>query len=251
MALLDKALPAFEDLFREVYETTRTLRFNNRVRQHILAVSLHGSVLEIGFGILKSLKDGNGTAAWILLRSLLETHVDLLNIVADAGYDEIMHATLLSQQERLIGAAQMRSTSPLFTEMSTNRTVAQHAQWIKSELKRLKAKGKVPLSVKKRFEKAGQMQLYDGPYWIMSNHTHGNLNVLESRHMEPSPSGFGVEYFRLISDVDANLLVDTSAGVLANSVGAVQSLLEGDHPKGLERIKEKLEVLRSYWGNSA
>lgn len=252
MALLPKALPLFEDLVREVYEATATLRFNDKSRQHILAVSLHGSVVEIAFGVLTVLKGlndvANGTAAWILLRSLVEAYIDLLNIVSDPGYDEFMHAAFLDQQRRRVGIAQTRgTTNPFLKSITGNPAVIQHGQWVESELQRLKQKGVAPLSVKERFDRAGQLNLYDGPYSSLSQQTHNNLGVLEARHMEPSPQGFAIHYFRDIPDEDVNMVLDTAAGVLANSLASLKSLLEGGTPTGLEGVTEKLTQLRSLW----
>ena len=253
MSLLRKAFPLFEELYRTVFETTSTLKFDNENRQNIIAVSLHGSVLEIAFGILTVLRKNrgvpNGTAAWILLRSLLEALIDLLNIVADAGYDEVMHASYLDQQKRSLRVASTRAASnPFFKSLVADPAgAAQHAQWVQSELQRLKQAGVVPLSVKERFERAGQLNLYDGPYSILSSHTHSNLIALEGRHIELSPDGFDVHYFRDIPDEDTQMIIDSAAGAIANSLAAVKSLLEGNPPSGLEEVSEKLKTLRSLW----
>jgi hypothetical protein len=202
--------------------------------------------------MLDVLKHGNGTAAWILVRSLLEAFVDLINIVDDPGYDEVMHASFLEQQKRRIGIAQKRgTTNPYLRSIVGNSTVLQHGQWIDAELASLKQKGVVPLNVKDRFERAKLLDLYDGPYSSMSQQTHSNLGALEERHIDVLPTGVTVTYFREITDDHAQMILDSAAGVLANSVSAVKSLLEGYPPKGLEGISEELRKLRALWKQGA
>jgi len=252
MNLWDKALPRFEELFRQVREVTRELGFSDKNKQHIIAVLLHGSIIEIADGILDTLKRSNGTAAWILTRSLLETFVDLINIADDSGYADFMNASFLEQQKKRIGIAQNRgATNPYLKSIADNARTLQHGQWVGSELERLKEKGVMPLNVKERFERAGQLDLYDGPYSIMSLHTHNNLGALEQQHLRMQPTGLTVTYFRELSDEDVRMLLDTAGGVLAHSLGVVKSLLEGDSPKGLEGIMEELGGLRDLWEQNA
>jgi hypothetical protein len=92
--------------------------------------------------------------------------------------------------------------------------------------------------------------LYDGPYSSMSQQTHSNLGALEERHIDVQPTGVSVTYLREIPDSHAQIILDSAAGLLVNSVAAVKSLLEGDPHKDLEGIAEELQKLRGLWKQS-
>jgi len=250
MALIDQALPKFEEFFREVYDLAGRLKFNNRLRQHLIAVSLLGSVIEIAFGILTLLKEevANATGAWVLQRSLFEAFVDLKNIVGDSGYDKFMHANFLDNQRKAMNVAQNRgAANPYLNSLIGDSTIDHHKQWVESELQRLKDSGVRPLKVMERFDRAGELDLYDGPYALLSSHAHNNLGAIEQRHLDISSRGASVHYFREISDEDTTMLIDTTVGVLANSVAAVKSLLDGAPPTGLDGVTTKLGELRALW----
>jgi Family of unknown function (DUF5677) len=249
MDLLDSALPRLDELYHAVYSSTRELRFHNRSRQHILAVALHGTVLELAASIIVVLKRRFGSGAWVLLRSLLEAYVDLANIAEDPAYDEFMHAAYLDQQRRtLITAHNQGSAHPFLGALGNGNTAAAaHLARVQTELRRLKDKGVVPLQVRERFKRAGKLDWYEGPYAILTQQSHNNLGPLQERHVEVSREGFNVYYFRDVPDDHARMIIDTTAGVLANSLALIISLVDSDGAQKLEAVTKKLEELRSLW----
>ena len=53
--------------------------------------------------------------------------------------------------------------------------------------------------------------------------------------------------FDTVSDEDAMFIVDTTAGITANSVAALKGLLEGGAPSGLHGLTAAVSNLRTLW----
>lgn len=248
MSLLDSAQPLLKKVLSAVHAITRELRFSGTDQQHLVSVALLATILEEADGISAALDRRDGTSAFILLRSLLEAFVDLLNIVNDPQYAEFMHAAVLDQQRRILESALERgSNSPFLACLAGSSDAAAHLAWVRSELSQLKARGIEPLSIRKRFERARQLDYYEGPYANLCWHSHNNLNVLEGRHLRHTSEGIEIRIFDWLADDDAQIIVDTTAGIAANSVAAVKGLLESGRSSSLEGVTHALTELRDLW----
>ena len=250
-SLRERALPLLQALLVEAERLAGAVDFDPSDRQHLIAVSLLGSVLELARGAALTLTHGNIAASFVILRSALEAHVDLQNISEDHAYAWSMEATHLDQQRRVIKSSRERGAqNPYLASMPGNSSVDQHYAWILARLQELKEQGIQPPSVKRRFELAGELDLYEGPYASLSWESHNNINVLEARHLRESEHGYDVHYFQPPTDIDSQLVIDSLAGIVANSVASVKGTVEGAPPADLEDLTAKLSALRSLWKHS-
>lgn len=248
MSLLEKILPRLRSVLDETHGIVKGLHFDPSKQQHLLAGALLGRILEEGEGIYAMLERKDSACGFILLRSLLEAYVDLINVSNDPAYAEFMNAAFLDQQRILLETAlEKGSQSPFLASLPGNTDAAVQLDWVRSTLKQLKDRQVKPLSVRKRFKRAGQIAYYEGPYAHLCWHSHNNVNVLESRHLGFTDAGVEIRAFTPIDDDDAQLISDTTAGISANCVASVKELLEGEPVAGLERLAEALGNLRDLW----
>ncbi len=250
MPLLTEGLLLFRDLLSEARRLTQEARLDSRNPQHLLAGSLHAAVLERARGVATLLEGGDAACAFVVLRSLLEASIDLFNVVDDPQYAEFMNAAFLDQKRRVLNAAtQAASTNPylsLFADPSID--IPANLSQVRGEIADLKARGFPLLSVEQRFQRAKQLELYQGPYAYLCWQSHNNINSLEERHIVSTPAGVAVRYFAAPSDEDVLLALDTAGGILANSVSLLHQLA---NPSGWRTVTKdltsKLEVLRAFW----
>ncbi|HEX7182916.1 MAG TPA: DUF5677 domain-containing protein [Thermoanaerobaculia bacterium] len=244
MSLLEEILPRLRNVLDQIHGLVKGLHFDPRNQQHLLAGALLGRILEEAEGIYVMLERQDSACGFILLRSLLEAHVDLINISSDPTYIEFMNAAFLDQQRFLLEAAlEKGSKSPFLANLPGNTEAAEQLDWVRSTLKQLEERQIKPLSVRKRFKRADQLDYYEGPYAHLCWHSH----VLESRHLRLTDAGVVIRAFAPIDDDDAHLISDTTAGISANCVASVKKLLEGEPVTGLERLSEALGNLRNLW----
>lgn len=244
--MIERILELLRAVLDEVHTLVQDVELKTTDRQHVLSGALLGRVLEFAEGIYVMLERRDSACSLILLRSLLEVHVDLRNLAEDPGYDEFMHAAWLNQQRRgLQKALKKGSDSRLIATSDDADEAREHLDHVHSTLQELKSRDIIPLSIESRFQRAGELDLYDGPYAHLSWNTHSNLNVLEERHVRVSDAGFEIQAFAPICNHEAAIVSDTTAGVAANALVAVRKLAHPDAGQNeLNRLGERLESLR-------
>ena len=89
----DKTLGLLHELHSDAIEMSRKLLFDKTHPQHRHVLALYGSILEFSSSIILLTKDGPKTALPIILRSLLEAYVDMLNLCADPKYGYTLEAS--------------------------------------------------------------------------------------------------------------------------------------------------------------
>jgi hypothetical protein len=242
------AIAALHSLHEEVLARTQLIEFQPHNSQHLVAMSLHGTLQEHIEAATESLSAGNSSAAFILSRSALEAFVDLVNIVECAAYSEHMRCAFLTQQKTTIKNALGRGVSnPYLLSIAGDKTMPAHLANIQDELQTLASRDIKKMSARQRFKRAGLEDLYEGPYAHLCSHSHNNLSALESRHLRQSTTGPEIWYFQRPTNDDVQLIVDTLAGILANSIANIVQLIEGQNPPDLPEIQHKLSEVRALW----
>jgi hypothetical protein len=245
--MADTLLKLLRDVLDEVHSLVPAVHFSATNRQHLLSGALLGRILEIAEGIYSTLERQDSACGFILLRSLLEVHMDLRILEKDPGHDEVMHAAWLSQQKSMLEkAVEKGSVSPFLRSIAGEAGAKELLDEVRAQLLELKDRKIRPLSIKEKFEKAGLLDYYDGPYNDLSWNTHSNINVLEKRHIKLKSGGFEIRAFDPISDVELKIISDTAAGFVANSlVAATNVAAEGAEACDLSNLTEKLGRFRA------
>jgi hypothetical protein len=108
-------------------------------------------------------------------------------------------------------------------------------------------KGRPPLNVFQRFEKADMVEEYRSLYNFLSCDAHSNIRALISRHISFTDSDFEVTYYKDEPIEAFNSILDSSAGLLlqaslemhnryvTDNVGEVTAMLEE-----LKTVREKI-----------
>jgi hypothetical protein len=249
---IPEMIAQYEAFAAEVHSVSKTLSFDRNDSQQLCAVSLHGTLLELSHGAVELLKIRHATCTPILLRTMLEAYVDLSNLVNDPDYVKRMGAAWYKQQLRLAKAAlecRGDNDNPYLTDLAGNEDLEKAIGKIESELTRLRCEGQGKLTIKERFTQAGEQHRYVSVYAHLCTASHNNLNVLEDRHIEGTANGHQVVYFRPIKACEAQMHIDTMAGLIANSLAFVNQLLDGG-PQDLHSVESELHKLRELYSGA-
>ena len=245
--MADDILELLRDVLDEAHELVSSIHFSATNRQHLLAGALLGRVLEIAEGTYAMLERQDSACGYILLRSLLEIHIDLRNLEKNPDYDKFMQAAWLSQQKSMLEkAVEKGSTSPFLKSIAGESGARELLDEVRAKLLEFKSKEVKPLSIREKFEKVDELDYYEGPYADLSWNTHSNVNVLVKRHIGFRDEDVEIRAFDPISDVDMGIISDTAAGIVANSLVAAKSIAaDGATNCDLGRLTEKLERFRT------
>jgi len=247
VAMADNTLKLLREVLDEVHGLVSTVHFSAESRQHLLAGALLGRVLEIAEGVYATLERRDSACGYILLRSLMEVHMDLRILEKHPGHDEVMRAAWLNQQKGILErAVEKGSMSPFLKSIAGEAGAKELLDEVRSTLLEFKEREVKPMSIREKFEKAGQFDYYEGPYNDLSWNTHSNVNVLLRRHLRFVDGGVEIRAFDPISDVEMDIISDVVAGVVANSLVAAKNITgEGASDCDLGLLTQKLAKFRA------
>lgn len=166
----------------------------------------------------------------ILLRSTLESYVDLLNVLSDESYvDCILAADADSEHKYLSGYS---------SENAYYRASEPPSEKRLDVLKSEKSQG---LKISKRFQKAGCMDLYLTVYNNLCRHSHGNVSALASKHFENDR----VVLRRKVSDPELLFIMSSAIKIAISSTSGIFEFFDipDSERDRCEGIRDQVAVL--------
>ena len=245
---MDKLIERLENIYKVVFSRTDKLEFNRHNAQHLYSICMHGSVLESASACITLLNNKEWTAVPALLRNLLEEYVDLVNVRKDPDYLKRMQCSFLKEQSRVLKKAiDSGDANPYLEALSNCEGVDSHYEKVISELAALRSSGFGELGIRDRFDRARLVGMYESVYALLCQHSHNNLNILESRHLEEYGDSVRVAYFQPWSADDMMPYINTIAGVVVGSLKEVAAVLGVEREFDIEEIDNELIKLRSLY----
>jgi Family of unknown function (DUF5677) len=209
----------------------------------VIALAIYGTVIELFSSCVGLAALGEPTAIPIILRSMYESHVDLDNLLQDAGYVEHIHAAGYQQTLKIMEA------TPLRQLMKQGRK-AEYDE-LSAKLADLKCRGKGPLQISQRYKRAGRLDEYEGIYGLLCIDMHGNTPALAERHLSEKPDGgLLVSFFSRYDPWTVIRRLDLGLGFLLGSARDVHGAFKvpapeiGELAATLERVKAERTELR-------
>jgi Family of unknown function (DUF5677) len=202
----------------------------------VLALAIYGTVTELFSACVGLAKLGEPTAIPIILRSMLESHVDLDNMLHETGYYEHVQAAGYEQTIKVMEATPLR-------QLKADRK-ADYDE-LSAMLSDLKCRGKGPLKIWKRFQRAGRIDEYNGIYTLLCTDAHGNSPALAERHLSEKPEGgMLISYFGPQEPETIIRRLDLGLGFLLGSARDMHGTFKVPAPE-IDELAVKLERVKS------
>ncbi|QIW10672.1 DUF5677 domain-containing protein [Francisella sp. LA112445] len=163
----DKFILARDKLFSDI-------KFKNQKEKFILV--LEARINSLTEELLFLARNSRYTSSQILMRSTIETYIDLKCLVQDDSFIDV-----LIQSERESEKKYLENFSP-----NNKYYGLQFENDVQNRLKKLykdndKSKH---IRIYQKFEKVGELDFYRTVYNYLCRHTHGNITALASKHFE-------------------------------------------------------------------
>lgn len=147
----------------------------------ILALGLHGTVIEHFSSCILLAQYSEPRAIPIILRSQYEALVDLENLAKDRSYHcRIEHANIV-QTLKIMRGGILRKHFQEGRPETYGELSARQAE--------LELEGKASLSLKTRCATVDRLDEYQGIYGLLCLDTHNNASALAERHLSERPDG--------------------------------------------------------------
>jgi len=205
-------------------EAAEGLRFDKKHPLHFTLVALFGSVVELTHG-LKVLQDAGATCAVpSAFRTLLETRVEFVNLLADAKYGYFMEAADLKETLKMLRAAR-DGRNPYLTDIAALPNLLDLTRQLEDRLEELRREGYHSLQIVERFERAGMKAEYESIYNSLSTDSDSNRRALVDRHVELDEGDFELVFFKKSSDEYSLPYLDSASTYLLESTREILALL--------------------------
>lgn len=188
--MFDLLTRAYDDTCRRIVN----IEFDKTDFRSTAIVALHASIIELTGSAITLLQSGRAVGVNIILRSMLDAYVDLINLLADPAYLDQMRANYHAEWLKPLKAG-LAGDDPLlkaFMDENFLKAVKYHS----TEDAALKARGIRPMKTLERFSKAGMGSAYPTVYNSLSAETHNNIRALIARHIRVDDEVMEVVIFR-------------------------------------------------------
>lgn len=241
---MTRQLEFLEYMKDEALKHAASLRFEKSNHQHLYSMALYGSIVELTTACIILIKEDVSIAVPILFRTVLEAHVDLTNVCADASYCRNMEANDLKEWIKILKEAG-REENPYLASISRLEDRSSVLANQEADLRILGENGYHPLTAFDRFSKASLKKEYRSIYNLVCFHSHNNITSLIRRHIDIQGDAFTVTYFK---ETDSSYLIDSLSGTLIDASCKVHRLLGSQLLPTLEKIWDELTKLRQDLG---
>jgi hypothetical protein len=224
-------------------ELLSDVRFNVGLRSDRLILGTYASLIEF-CGATVTLVDANGhIAVPLVFRSFLEAYVHFINATNDENYVNHYEA---SHHEHWIKVLKERDEpNPFLAEIHSHAERANKLKEHEDELARLKGAGFGPLLTRDRFQRAGQLDVYQSVYLFESDAVHTSLQALLERHHELTEGRLELTLYkeRPLDEFMARL--DGTAAGLLDATQKVHDRYKSGRTKDVGALSEEFAKLRA------
>lgn len=212
-----------------------------------LAASFTCTILENSSACFALILNNHYTAVPILIRNIMEAHIDLLNICKDENYKYILLYIFLNEKIR---ESEFATKDNPFTTLIYN--LPEYKEQLCSyekEFKELKLTVKEKHTrIKYRF-KSVDKNLYTIYMWLC-HRSHNNLDALEERHFNIEENRFELSVFRNAKESELYIYIDAISGILVKSIMTLFEYLQIENNK-VNELGSLLEEIRASYSSQA
>jgi hypothetical protein len=238
-----ETLEALKAFHHRLLQLASALRFNKRDSLDLNRVALYGTLLELTGCMIHLIEHKDRTGVPSLFRAFLEAAVELRNLMKDAGYIDHMMASHVDQWLKVLQEAK-KGTNPYLASIGASQDLDKQITEHAKQLGEFKARGKKPLKVFERFERANMVDEYRSLYNFLSCDSHSNIRALVSRHIEREDNDFKVVFYKDEPIETFLATLDSTAGLLINASLSVHEKFSSGNLAEVQKMSENLNAMR-------
>lgn len=230
--VVDNAIPLSENI-----------RFNKHDRYDFFVVCSYLSILEKAWAILALVDRELGTHSLSILRSQLDVFADLTNLLNDRHYlNHLELRRLQNLKERLIAA---KAGNPYLASIAKEPNLENELSKLGKGIKKFVSAGAKNLNPSDKMKLAGLKLEHTALYSHLSDHIHGDLGSMLSRHLKQSANDFEVVAFPEESKDECVATMQTSLDIVLRASSLVHSHFDTGHHSRFDEmilIEQKNEI---------
>jgi hypothetical protein len=232
-----------KQLHDEIVEYSKRLIFDKNHARDSNLVSLYGSLIELAAGIVILIDKKAKTGVPPLFRTFLETYVEFRNLVEDPRYEYFMEASYYDQWLKVLREAG-KGNNPYLYGIAKLPNLINEIRDTKRQLETLKKKNYSPLTVFKKFERAGMISEYRALYNFLSTDSHSNIRALLNRHIDLGNDNFEIIFYRDTPPEDFLNFINSTCEMLVDASIKIHEYLKSPVADSIRGFGEKLRKIQ-------
>ena len=169
--------------------------------QKLAVACIYASIIQSARDCLVLLEKRSGPTVTCVLRSIVESYVDLCAAIIDGKYIDRMMATFYSEKQRMLKSFG-RGEDKFFDAEMPDPTA--DLEKVSAELATMAARGQNPLKVDERFDCGWRWGVFEWIYWKLCLRNPNDIAALENRYLK-----------RVAEDLQALVVDESDAAELA------------------------------------
>lgn len=222
---------------------SKQLSFDKEHPRQRNVVALYGSMIELTGSLIILVENKLITGVPVLLRSILEAHIDLHNLAENATYGYSLELSYIKEWLKILQEAKAGKNEYLISISSAPSLDASISDWQKKK-QQLEAKGYRPLRIEQKFQRAGMEKEYRSIYNSLCADAHNNLRSLIDRHIELGQGSFEVVFYKAYTPEDSEVNVGMNAELLVRASEKIHQFLGSAVQEQVAGYRSELDGLR-------
>jgi hypothetical protein len=237
-----KLLDFLKYLHDQLLDWSTNITFDKKNQADFARISLYGSLIEFTGAIINLIETRGRVAVPSAFRSFLEAAVELRNLNKDLSYIEHMYASHTDQWLSVLKEA--KKGNPYLASFKRELNLDEIIAKDEKVLAALRAKGKRPLNIFERFERADMVEEYRSMYNFLSSDAHSNIRALVTRHFEETGSDFNLVLYKDEPLESFAATLDSAAALLIEASISTHKAFASKRVADLEALLPQLEAVR-------
>lgn len=225
---MKRRLDRLRDLYKASLEATPQLDADDPNERIFDLVTGYATLIELGGSVEFLARHAHWAAVPPLVRTMLETYVDLLNLHADPAYMDYLAARDHEEGRTLLRGFR-NPQGPLGRWLAAQHDMQEFVALLDAGLADATPDVK-PLSVRDRFQRAGLVDAYEIIYRPLSSAAHSNRSALRHRHAEPRGGHLGVTLYMEPPELERKVLIGLSSELLGEAASLVYDACRQEVP---------------------
>lgn len=235
----------FKKSHKDLIEYAKDLKFDKKHPFHLTVIQLHVSIIKLCGSIIILLEHEGKIGIPSISRTLMETFVEFKNLSNDRNYGYYMEATHLEQWLKVLNESK-EGENPFLSPIGNMPDLDKQIKVDEKKLEDLKNRGYAPLSIKKRFEKAGMGDVYKSIYNFLSTDAHSGIQALINRHIDIDfkKSDFEVVFYKGKPIEKYLSYIDDATNALIKSGLTTHEILNSPKQTQIKELATKFNEIR-------
>lgn len=246
----ETAEQTFERHYNACVDFIPKFNFSIDHQQQVLALCLYCSIVELCPSLLLLMKRGQFIGVPLLVRTMYEADVDLVNALNYENYFKTLRAGYLKRIISVIQNAYIAEAPGFLNATGGKEDMEKVLAEKRTELDVLRVDGHKPLTIAERFKLANRGEEYISAYAYLCGYAHNDVAALESRHLRRNATESGkveLVLFGGLGMANETRLIDLADSVLLDASMRVHRFYKSGLELEAEKMFEESSKLRSRW----